>query len=644
MTEGTRVDKSQMGEPLPKKAPKPLRATGPRSAELMAEARAFLEQAKTKQEAGKELADLGEIRDTHVDLGVLARELLGENKEAGEAALEKAEELDGITLPPDIDPRVVNLLQENTGRIVATTEATKDALTLSLDELAALIAEAEETPTEQNISPEQAQQQDTQTEQREATEEIELTDLDLEPIDEAEFLAAMEQAKTEPKAIQIVAFEKKWQPRAVEQKIIQQPESEQTLLLESFGIPQIKEFAEMSEEERQSLTTEAYKAKIQKTLQKMDVDLTFAQSEITELVSVYEEGNPILQQKEKNLAALTKEFGATNQANLILEKIEKQDPQELQANTQEMQRLAHTLSGTLQETLKRIGTSESFSAAEIRAWTESERLRAEKEMELISLPITGIKNLGGGFSVTKLVRFEGRKTPAVYKPALGEMNTRRAGFEAGKSYKREWLAGQIARVFGITEIPATVIRTDGINGIGSYQNWEAGKSAGEDYPNTTDWQKEATNKDSLKRLGFFDYIVDNTDRTLNNFLVQSDGRVVGIDNGLIRRDITQEEQQRVKILQEAGEDVFEDVDLFTNEKHDRLRSRPLDAVAGEPIPEYLRKRVEVFLGSTELQEALKEVFRAALDQYGETSYDNFVRRLTPFKERNHPLPASLIKY
>lgn len=239
-----------------------------------------------------------------------------------------------------------------------------------------------------------------------------------------------------------------------------------------------------------------------------------------------------------------------------------------------------------------------------------DRVGIEQERTAIERGLRGriekIGDIGGNnTNAPMFLLIEGREVPAVYKPQSREAATNKQGYplregvEAGTYGLREWLAYQIDKALQLDLVPPTILR-NGPEGVGAVQDWKIGKDQYD-----TAWLAEAKRdpkaKHELMRVGFFDGVVMNTDRHARNWLKSADGTVHGIDHGLI----------------------------FAKQVNysDTLRSWPLWAVAGEPLADDLRAKAERYLGSAEVQAALKKAFELALGEDAEEAWQGFHERL-----------------
>ena len=116
-------------------------------------------------------------------------------------------------------------------------------------------------------------------------------------------------------------------------------------------------------------------------------------------------------------------------------------------------------------------------------------------------------------------------TRVIYKPHIGERPL--WDFPDGL-WKREVAAYQLGRDLGWDVVPFTVAREDAPHGIGSVQ-WFIDADFEQHY--FTMLEDENTH-DQLRRMAVFDFISNNTDRKGGHCLIDADGHIWGIDNGL----------------------------------------------------------------------------------------------------------------
>lgn len=134
---------------------------------------------------------------------------------------------------------------------------------------------------------------------------------------------------------------------------------------------------------------------------------------------------------------------------------------------------------------------------------------------------------------------------AIYKPRRGE--TPLWDFPEGTLYRREAAAYQLSLLLGWRMVPPTVVR-EGPAGIGSLQLYiehdpEAHYFVQRERPEL--WPQ-------LQRLCLFDAIANNADRKGGHCLLDAEGHVWGIDNGLC---FNEQYKLRTVIWDWAGETI-----------------------------------------------------------------------------------------
>ena len=138
-----------------------------------------------------------------------------------------------------------------------------------------------------------------------------------------------------------------------------------------------------------------------------------------------------------------------------------------------------------------------------------------------------------------------RVVPAVYKPGRGERPL--WDFPDGL-FAREAAAWELSRWLGWELVPETVVRVDAPLGPGSLQRFV-----------DADFQhhyftllEDASHHDALRSIATFDLLLNNADRKSGHCLIDSDGHIWAIDNGL---SFHVEPKLRTVIWDFAGEPV-----------------------------------------------------------------------------------------
>lgn len=152
----------------------------------------------------------------------------------------------------------------------------------------------------------------------------------------------------------------------------------------------------------------------------------------------------------------------------------------------------------------------------------------------------------------------GRAMRAVYKPGRGERPLH--DFPPGL-YLREIAAFELSAQLGWDVVPATVLRADAPLGPGSVQRFV---DADFDTHYFVLYEDEQYH-DQLRRLCLFDLLANNTDRKGGHCLLDADGRIWAIDNGL---SFHHQFKLRTVIWEFAGEPIPQDLLTDVARLHD----------------------------------------------------------------------------
>jgi uncharacterized repeat protein (TIGR03843 family) len=120
---------------------------------------------------------------------------------------------------------------------------------------------------------------------------------------------------------------------------------------------------------------------------------------------------------------------------------------------------------------------------------------------------------------------DGETARGIYKPHAGERPL--WDFPDGL-YRREVAAYELSAALGWEVVPLTIVRDDLPHGVGSLQRFV---DADFEQHYFTLLDDEATH-DQLRRMAVFDIVSNNTDRKGGHCLLDADGHIWGIDNGL----------------------------------------------------------------------------------------------------------------
>ncbi|MFM8861786.1 MAG: SCO1664 family protein [Acidimicrobiia bacterium] len=166
---------------------------------------------------------------------------------------------------------------------------------------------------------------------------------------------------------------------------------------------------------------------------------------------------------------------------------------------------------------------------------------------------------------------------AVYKPHAGERPL--WDFPDGL-WRREIAAYELSVALGWDLVPMTIAREDAPHGIGSLQLLI---EADYDQHYFTLLEDERHHR-QFRRMAAFDFVANNTDRKSGHCLVDADGHVWGIDNGL---SFHADFKLRTVIWDFADEPIYDDdlTDLA------RLADEPLPAALADLLGPFERDAV-----------------------------------------------------
>jgi hypothetical protein len=138
----------------------------------------------------------------------------------------------------------------------------------------------------------------------------------------------------------------------------------------------------------------------------------------------------------------------------------------------------------------------------------------------------------------------GAETLAVYKPARGEVPL--DDFPNGTLGKREVAAYLVSEALGWQIVPLTIYRSGGPLGPGSLQKFISA-DLGEHY-----FTLMPARAAYFRTMAAFDIIVNNADRKSGHCLLDQEGHIWGVDNGLTFHPLP---KLRTVIWEFAGEEV-----------------------------------------------------------------------------------------
>jgi len=139
---------------------------------------------------------------------------------------------------------------------------------------------------------------------------------------------------------------------------------------------------------------------------------------------------------------------------------------------------------------------------------------------------------------------DGAETMAVYKPAQGE--TPLDDFPDGTLGKREVAAYLVSAALGWKLVPLTVYRQHGPHGPGSLQRFIVADLR-EHY-----FSMMPARASNFRAMAAFDVIVNNADRKSGHCLLDGEGHIWGVDNGLTFHPLP---KLRTVIWEFGGEEI-----------------------------------------------------------------------------------------
>lgn len=146
-------------------------------------------------------------------------------------------------------------------------------------------------------------------------------------------------------------------------------------------------------------------------------------------------------------------------------------------------------------------------------------------LEAGDLEVEGRMPWSSNATLLVTVRLGGAETKAVYKPGAGERGL--WDFPDGL-YRREVAAYELSASVGLDVVPVTVLRAEGPYGAGSLQRFVDADFA-QHYFTLLEMPDHLG---ALRRVAGFDVLANNADRKGGHLLLDADGHVWGIDNGL----------------------------------------------------------------------------------------------------------------
>ncbi len=173
---------------------------------------------------------------------------------------------------------------------------------------------------------------------------------------------------------------------------------------------------------------------------------------------------------------------------------------------------------------------------------------------------------------------------AIYKPRRGERPL--WDFPDGTLCQREAAAYMVSVALGWNLVPPTIIR-DGIHGVGSVQLRIEHDPAENYFTFGSDFE------DQLRKLALFDILVNNADRKGGHCLLDSNGKIWGIDHGIC---FHRQPKLRTVIWDFSGDAIpdqwIKDIARFRNDLNDRAFLDPLLSVLSASEIDALKRRTD----------------------------------------------------
>lgn len=203
--------------------------------------------------------------------------------------------------------------------------------------------------------------------------------------------------------------------------------------------------------------------------------------------------------------------------------------------------------------------------------SRAERENLKRLLTRGEIELKGLVPWSSNYTYVVTLREGDHESYAIYKPQCGERPL--WDFETGSLCKREVAAYELSAYLGFPNIPVTVLRNDGPQGLGMVQQFVEHKRR-ENFFTIRDRCRS-----DMQKIAVFDALINNTDRKGGHVLIDNAGVVWAIDHG-----VTFHEDPKLRTV------IWDFVD--------------------EPIPDALLKQLE------RLRSALKggERIRACLEE------------------------------
>jgi uncharacterized repeat protein (TIGR03843 family) len=164
------------------------------------------------------------------------------------------------------------------------------------------------------------------------------------------------------------------------------------------------------------------------------------------------------------------------------------------------------------------------------------------------ITITGEFMWGSNYTFAAQVTYQDQVLACVYKPTRGERPL--WDFPRATLAHREVAAFLVSEALGWGFVPATIFRKDGPIGPGSLQLHV------DHDPEYNYFSFSLADKERLRPVAVFDYLINNADRKGSHILIDQQGKLWLIDHGI---SFHQEQKLRTVIWDFAGQEIPDQV-------------------------------------------------------------------------------------
>lgn len=156
--------------------------------------------------------------------------------------------------------------------------------------------------------------------------------------------------------------------------------------------------------------------------------------------------------------------------------------------------------------------------------SDAQRETAREVLTRGEITLEGVVPWSSNYTYLVKIKCGDVEYPGIYKPQCGERPL--WDFEDGSLCKREVAAYELSAYLGFPNIPVTVLRTDGPQGLGMVQQFIEHKRR-ENFFTLRDRCRA-----EMQKIAIFDALINNTDRKGGHVLIDTGGKVWAIDHGV----------------------------------------------------------------------------------------------------------------